>query len=194
MSELSMYDELILMETINLPPSITHSVHYGDVGEYKNASEHFLKDGTSFTTFHKDGCMEIHHSTESGESGNKLNHDNPMNLQWVNDAFHIIKNMVDAGHRVRVIGTTKISPEFKSSLFKNYQGIAKRVAKKHGYHMTPAEYQDSDDMPTGSFILSTRSSGFMGEMQKNMLESMNEENDFHGLTVSQAIQKTLGVN
>jgi hypothetical protein len=193
MPESSIYDELILMETLGLEPSITHSVHYGDVGGYKNAPEHFLKDGSSFATFHKDGCMEIHHSTESGDSGLKLNHDNKMNLQWVNDAFHIIKQMVDGGHRVKVVGTTDIAPGFKTSLFKNYQGIAKRVAKKHGYHMSPSDYKESDGMATGSFTLSKRTHGFMGEVQKHMLESMTEENNFCGLTKSQAIKKTFGV-
>lgn len=187
----SIYEEILLLEMLDLPSSVTHTEHYGEIPGYKHATEHFLKDGTSFITFHKDGCMEIHHSTQTNESGTKLNHDNPMNTQWVTDAFYIIKHMVDSGNRVRVIGTTDIPKGFKTSLLRNYQGIAKRVANKHGYHMTPTEYDE--DGKSGSFILSRRAPGFMGDVQKNMLEHMTEENDYIGLGKAHAIKKTFGV-
>jgi hypothetical protein len=187
----TIYEDMMLVEMLNLPSSVVQSTHYGDVHGYKHATEHFLKDGTSFVTFHKDGCMEIHHATRSGDSGLKLHHDNPMNVQWVNDAFHIIKSMVDSGNRVRVVGTTDVQTGFKSSLLRNYQGIAKHVANKHGYHMTPTEYEP--DGKKGSFILSKRAHGFMGDVQKNMLEYMTEENEYVGLGKSHAIQKTFGL-
>jgi hypothetical protein len=191
MSMKEIYEDIMLVEMLDSPSSVTHSTFYGDVPGYKHATEHFLKDGTSFFTFHKDGCMEIHHSTQNNESGTKLNHDNPINVQWVSDAFHIIKPMVDSGNRVRVIGTTDIPKGFRTSLLRNYQGIAKHVANKHGYHMTPTEYEP--DEKKGSFILTRRAPGFIGDVQKNMLEYMTEENGYVGLGKSHAVQKTFGL-
>jgi hypothetical protein len=191
MSMKAIYEEVLLLEMLDSPSSVTHSTFYGDIPGYKHASEHFLKDGTSFVTFHKDGCMEIHHNTQSGISGMKLDHDNQMNTQWVNYAFHIIRSMVDNGNRVRVIGTTNVQDGFKTSLLRNYQGIAKHVANKHGYHMTPTVYDE--DGKKGSFTLSRRAPGFMGDVQKNMLEYMTEENGYVGLGRSHAIQKTFGL-
>jgi hypothetical protein len=182
------------MEVLDSEPSIVRTEHYGDAGEYKDAKEHFLDDGSSFVTFSRGGYTEIHHATESGLSGHKTSTVAPMNLKWVNNAFHIIKPLVDSGQRVKLMGTTHVEDGHKTSLFHNYSRMAVLVAKKHGYHVTKPEFGFNDEgKPVGHIIITQRTHGFMGEVQKNMVESMNEENNFRGLTVSQAIQKTLGV-
>jgi hypothetical protein len=188
----SISDELFLMETLDGESMVSHTVDHADMHDVKNIKEHVLNDGTSFYTFSKDGYTEIHHATPDNVSGVKLQGNNPMNLKWVTTAYKIAHPLIENGHIVKISGTTDVSNGHNTSLFGNYLKFTNTIARRRNYSVSNPVYSTDDQgRNIGTVVVAKAGIGVMGQAQRKIVESMNEQNGYTGITMIQGIISAL---
>lgn len=187
-----MYEELLLMEVADGESMVSHVVSHPDLPDVKNIKEHVLTDGTSFFTFSKDGYTEMHHATQDNVSGAKYNDSRPMNLKWVTTAYQIAHNLIENGHIVKISGTTHFGEGHKKSLFDNYLSFTNTLARRRNYSVSNPRYtHDDQGRGIGTVVVAKSGGGIIGQAQRKIVESMNEENGYTGITMIQAIIASL---
>jgi hypothetical protein len=187
-----LYDEFLLIETLDGESMVSHVIDYQDTPDTKNIKEHVLKDGTSFFTFHKGGYTEIHHTTHDNVSGEKFSGERPMNLKWVTTAYQIIHPLIEGGHPVKISGTTNVPTAHRTSLFDNYLKFTNVIAKRRNYSVSNPKYTtDERGNGVGTVVVAKASHGVIGQAQKHIVESMCVENGYVGISMGQAIIQTL---
>ena len=192
MSIKEIHDELILLETLDGESMVSHVINHDDLPDTKDIKEHVLTDGTSFFTFRKNGYTEIHHTTHDDISGEKFRGQRPMNLKWVTTAYQIIHPLVEKGHIVKISGTTHVPEGHRTSLFDNYLKFTNVIAKRKHYSVSKPTYtKDERGNGIGTVVVARASHGIIGQAQRNIVESMCEENGYVGITMSQAIIQAL---
>jgi hypothetical protein len=189
---MTVYDELLLIETLDGESIVSHVITHQDIPDTKQIKEHVLKDGTSFFTFLKDGYTEIHHTTQDNISGVKIGGVRPMNLKWVTTAYQIAHPLIEKGHSVKISGTTDVPEGHKTSLFDNYLKFTNTIAKRRNYSLSNPSYStDTNGVHIGSVVVAKATHGIVGEAQRKIVESMNEATGYVGISMSRAIIQTL---
>lgn len=87
-----------------------------------------------FFDFDKDGAKEVHHAIIDGYkqiSGKNITA-GVVPTKFVSTMFHLIKQHVDAGHRVRILATDDHSKQFKK--------ISSLLANRHGYTISEPQF------------------------------------------------------
>jgi hypothetical protein len=109
-----------------------HGVH--DYREYE------LHDGTTpstMTVYKRNHAYEIHHTHPSGVSGEIISTGKP-NPRFVATMLHHAKELIDAGHAVRIVGRND------NGMFDHYHRIGKSLARKNDYVMSrPVSHENS---------------------------------------------------